>query len=884
MGRLTGSSSSGGGRLNLGSSQTQDLSTLEGLTSLVQQAGLSDQVESLKRKPKLSFLQRISKALGAFNPAEAVLTGTEKGFGAGLKKYATGIGTGIASGITGTDYEGDRRSFRDVVQKFGVENGILKFGLGVAGDILLDPSTYFGGALAKGLIAGTKVGTKAGVKILGKVSPDIEQGLTQAAEGLKDAFGRAFRYGYRSSEGAAQDVLTFMSRSDRARLGLAGSNLNRLGTGTLTKSQQEELAINLIAGKRAEFGARQAGKTTQEAGQIGRQTALGGIKAPETKEIAEQQLARSKQFGESLGLENPYEVYFPFIKSDKLEKFLKESQGIKVGSEGYRKQFKNLLTNENIELDPAKAFFTREAQIVTDRMTRDFLHGFVGKYGKKLDDFKSSDEALAAGYHLIKDKGLFGKAVGYVNKYDAALLRDSLSPEFQTLNMLAKATGFDALTSLFKRSVTGLFLPFHVRNYTSGIIQNFEALGPAALNPKNIAVGQKIAYLMARGKKIPGGTVEIAGQSVKMSTIMKPFLDRFSGDTFYTADFLDALKNGGALKAATKTFSRTAAKETLKTAGLGSNAVPFKAARAIGQFVEHQQKATAYVTALGQGKTIQESLKLAEKAGFDYRALTRFESQVLRRIIPFYSFTRKNIELQLKTLGENPQRINQVLSFFEGAGETMTEEEKQNLPNYIREALAVKLKDTPDGLKQYITSFGTPIEQFAQLFGSNPVLRTISQTNPILKVPIELGIGKDSFRQQDLKDTYTANEYKAAPQIIKDMLDFKEVEKPTYKRLGDGKLIKIGTRTTYVADPVKLLVARSLFTSRGVTYLDQLFGGDLKGFIKVLKTTTGLKPTAPIDIEQLKKINQTKVQREIEDLLTKYGVTKQFTRTYIPKQ
>lgn len=314
---------------------------------------------------------------------------------------------------------------------------------------------------------------------------------------------------------------------------------------------------------------------------------------------------------------------------------------------------------------------------------------------------------------------------------------------------------------------------------------------------------------------------------------------------------------------------------------MGQEAIPFKVGRAIGQFIEHQQKATAYVTALGQGKSITEALELATRAGFDYRALTSFESQIMRRIIPFYSFTRKNIELQLKTLGENPQRINQVMSFFTNMGDRPSAEEKQNLPDYIKSSLGIKLKDTPEGLSQYIASFGTPVEALTSLFDGNPVLRAISMTNPLIKAPIELGIGKDSFRQRDLKDVYNANEYKMAPQFVKDMLEIKEVKKPIYKTV-NGKSKIVGEKVAYIADPEKLLIARSLFTSRGVSYLDQVFGNDMKGFVKALKTTTGIKPTQ-VDVEAQKYFTEKDKQRALEDLLTRYGVTKQFTKTYIPK-
>lgn len=873
MGRL---STTGGGRLTT----TAGTNNIADLSRLADQYGLGDQAQQITdTRPKLSFLQRLGKGLGAFNPAEAVLTGVEKGnVLSGIGKYATGIVKGIGSAITGTDYEAGRRTFADVAEKLGVQNGIAKFGIGFVGDVLLDPTTYFGGAIAKGLVKGAGLGTEIALKGIGRVAPTTEAGLRMAGTGLQDAVGKAFQYGYKASKGATQDVLSFLSKEQKAKLGLASSNLDRLGTGILTQSQREELALKMIAGKRAEFTAREAGKTVEEAGQIARETAKSSD--PLVQKTIEEQLARSQKMGQGI-TENPYEVYFPFLKKDKVSKFLNETKGIKVGSEGYTKQFRNLLTNDNIELDPAKAFFTRESQIVSDRMTRDFLNGFVKKYGKGLDAFKDSDEATKAGYQLIKEKGIFGKDVGYVNQWDSKLLRDSISPEFQTINMLAKATGFDALTSLFKRSVTGLFAPFHIRNFVSGQIQNFEALGVGALNPKNIAIGQKIAYLMGKGEKIPTGTIEIAGKTEKFSDVMKPFVDRFSGDTFYNSDFDMALKSGSELKSATGLFSKARAMETLKTAGLGTEAIPFKIGRAIGQFIEHQQKATAYITALGQGKSIPEALRLAESAGFDYRALTKFESQIMRRIIPFYSFTRKNIELQLKTLGENPQRINQVLSFFRNLGQPLSEEEKKYLPDFIRDSIGVKLQDTPEGLKQYISSFGTPIEAFTQLFSGNPILRTISMANPIIKAPIEIGIGKDSFRQRDLKDVYTANEYKLAPQFVKDLLDIKEVKKPIYKTV-NGKSYKVGEKMAYIADPVKLLIARSLFTSRGVSYLDQVFGGDMTGFVKLLKTTTGIKPQQ-VDIEAQKYFSERDKQRALEDLLTRYGVTKQFTKTYVPK-
>lgn len=1027
------------------SSPEEDLGTSAGLASLARRKGLGAEGDAIvEPEQKLSVLQRLGKGLGAFNPAEAILTGMEKGVGAGLLEYPKGIVQGVGAAVTGTDYEPERRGFKEIAEKAGIENKILKGGIGFVGDVLLDPTTYFGGALAKGIgFVGKGAGGLA-LKGVGKVAPEVEAGLRIAGEGAKDALGSLFKFGYKASRGATDDLLTHLSKTQRAQMELAASNLDRLGANVLDKTQQQQLALALADARRVEFAARESSRkialssdeflpisdkldrmmlaresklnklqsaiqgldskryakslrlvrqepknlksaieykskspttifrpddtvaryvprsttmrdvfattsnrgsgstksfiealvrdptqdiaalkrklTTKEGNlndvldEVGRlkteyeeiqslkfrrlQTAdqayasgtsaavnsLGNISDPLVRKTAQEQIARTKDFAKMAGVENPYEVYYPFIRKDKLAKFLGEidAQGVRVGSEGYRKQFKNLLTNDNLELNPAKAYFTRESQIVTDKMHREFLQEFVGKYGKNLDEFKGADDAFANGYEVIKEKGRFGKEVGYIKKWDAKLLKDMLSPEYQAISMVAKATGFDAITSLFKRSVTGLFAPFHVRNFASGIIQNFEVLGKDALDPRTIASGMKLAKLMGQNGKIPDGVMTIAGKPMKLKEVLQPLFDRFAGDSFYSADFDLALKHGDQLKQVGGVFTKGRFKETLKTAGLGQEAIPFKVGRAVGQFIEHQQKATAYLAALGQGKSIPEALSLAEKAGFDYRALTRFESQIMRRIIPFYSFTRKNIGLQLDTLSKNPQRINQVFKVFSNAGETPSAEEKKSLPDYIKDSLGIKWSDTPEGIKQYISNFGTPIEGFAQLFGSNPILRGISMMNPILKAPVELGIGKDSFRRKDIKEVYDAREYKMAPQFIKDFLQLREVQQDVLKQGPLGKLVKTGSRTQYVADPERLLVLRSLFTARGFSYLDQVFGGDLQGMTKVLKTTTGIKPNQINESYQTSLIEKEK-RRELEDLLLRNNVIEQFSRNYIPK-
>ena len=866
MGRL--SSSSSGGRLS-GSggsgrlSSKQDLKTIEGLTSYAQSVGLGKEVDKIvNKKQKLSALQRLSAGLGAFNPAEAMLTSAPldkspilkdriKGAGTFVGTYAKNIAQGLASAVTGKEYIKNRRTFKDVAKANGIENKILAGGIGFVGDVLLDPTTYFGGAIAKGIAKGVSGTANVALKGVGKIAPKTEAGLRLAGQGVKDAAGKAFKFGYGTSKGVAEKGLIISSKLDKAKADIVASNLSRLGTGTLSRSQQEELVQKLLEGKRAEFAAGRgtvAGKTAaQEAAKS---------TDPLVQKTIEEQSIRSKEFAKKAGITDPFEIYFPGLKKDSVRGFIEGTSNLKVGSEGYLKQFRNLLTDEQLVKNPAEAFAKREFDITKDLIVRDELSQVIAQYGKPANAFKNLDDALAAGYRVVREKGQFGKVIGYLLETDKKFLDSLITPEFTSIDMLAKTTGFDALTALFKRSVTGLFPSFHVRNYVSGHIQNFEVLGVNALNPKIIASAQKMAYRLAKDdKNLFKGALGKETQA---------FADRFGSSSQYIADIADATATGNITKV--KSLNPLSAKSLI-----------FRKARAVGNFIETQQKATAFLTARSMGKNVDEALELAARAGFDYRALTGFESKVLRRLIPFYSFTRKNIELQLRTLGENPERINQILALFDNIQSELTEEEKAALPDYAKEGFVLKTGTSKSGLAEIAAGFGTPVEAFAGLFGygeKNFTEKQLTTLNNIVKYPLEKAVGKDFFKDRPIKDVFYAQEYQKMPQFIKDYLGLRKVVSKDFKT-GQEKV-------RYVADPNKLHLLRQLPTSRGVGYLYNIYNPDTSADTKGLYAFTGIRPS-PLDIETIQYFKDKDKREELEDLLIRSGVIKRFENVYVPK-
>src|SRR3990167_2237166 len=162
-----------------------DLESVDGLLKLAKERGLIE-ADEIADKDKLSFLQRLSIGLGSLNPAEAIMRDREDAESF-LIAYPKTILQGIASAITGNDYgeQTKRRYFDDLVKDLGIENKYARFGLGLVGDVLLDPSTYVGGTLVRGGLKGAGFVAKTGVKGLSKVAPEAAGHLVQAGESLR---------------------------------------------------------------------------------------------------------------------------------------------------------------------------------------------------------------------------------------------------------------------------------------------------------------------------------------------------------------------------------------------------------------------------------------------------------------------------------------------------------------------------------------------------------------------------------------------------------------------------------------------------------------------------------------------------------------------------
>jgi hypothetical protein len=79
---------------------------------------------------------------------------------------------------------------------------------------------------------------------------------------------------------------------------------------------------------------------------------------------------------------------------------------------------------------------------------------------------------------------------------------------------------------------------------------------------------------------------------------------------------------------------------------------------------------------------------------FDYADLSDFETEVLKMIVPFYTWSRNNIPLQFRAMISEPGKINQAIRINEALRDAFGEpdEEGEPLPSFVRERMRWRVR------------------------------------------------------------------------------------------------------------------------------------------------------------------------------------------------
>lgn len=556
--------------------------------------------------------------------------------------------------------------------------------------------------------------------------------------------------------------------------------------------------------------------------------------------------------------------------------------------------------DHNFDPNLFTALAARTMDNVNAGVGRQYIHNVIERFGKPASeasqgwrriDLSAVSEEAAKALNVMGKSGeemYFHPAVAKrVESFIGSVIKDDATNDF--------LKAFDSLQNMWKASVTSVFPAFHGRNAISNVFQNFLDLGLHAINPATHGMSTSLVYADRRlatletvaagvGEKALAAREEIQDMMSKkiftdvtgfdwtlgeLRTTMRRNGIAFTGRSIGPGD-LQAGKSGleSALFEVEKSVKEKAVDLVKK---------PFEVGSAIGTAVEEQARVLNFITNLRKTGDVGMAVQRTKQFLFDYQNLTKFEKTFMRRVIPFYTFTRKNIELQARTLLSTPGRISSEITGLSNlgdifAGGQLSEEDKAKLPDWINSGISILAKKNGNAIN-VIGSLGTPIEQPFSALQPNQFFGAFS---PILRLPFEQLTGYNIFSGKFLSDMTDATGYKHAPKVVQDFIGYTEVQ--TKDKKGN-------TNTMYVSlRPERMNLINNLPpTTRVLTSLRQIENENVTDGNKIMQQLMGVRVYS-FDLEQEAQQRENEMKRKLQDLLTKAKVTARMNRVFIPKE
>jgi len=529
--------------------------------------------------------------------------------------------------------------------------------------------------------------------------------------------------------------------------------------------------------------------------------------------------------------------------------------------------------------------------VVVTKKTRDSLKA-AGKLDGKVPlkkpkewqvDFEGTDLSKLDPETIFVDKNVFDKYLATVSVKPIGKFQRTFGP----------------FTGMWKANVTQPFLPFHIRNATSNIILNalrigghafsptkhFDAMGLVArrnVSKETVPFTKGIVKRTAFGTAVGGGTgalintedgehMGVAGAAIGglaafglSDQTYKAFVRMVWGDDLGKVAIKDNVGRSYTLQQVIDTAEETGAigrgfytadivgKNLDKTLGdiwgstfrqyvnpLSPDWVPAAFGQKMGDAIETQARLVNYMAWLSRGLTPEKAAVEVAEALFDYHAITGFERMLNSTIIPFYTFSRKNLENHYKLMKHRPGVIINQFKFLREMGPTA--EEIEDMPPHAKDQYLFKFNDLIFG------GFGAPLEDIIQLsggLGRQSIGETVEdlslRLNPVLRYGAERFFDKDIFSNRSIAEANNANEFKFLHNLVSDESTpsfIREALRPVQEFLSlqpdpgnPDKLIGNG-------DVLHLL--RSSFSSRYQSVLGQLQKEDKGPFEKSIRFVTG---------------------------------------------
>lgn len=301
---------------------------------------------------------------------------------------------------------------------------------------------------------------------------------------------------------------------------------------------------------------------------------------------------------------------------------------------------------------------------------------------------------------------------------------------------------FDKVQAKFKFAMTAPNPGFHLRNLMSDSYMNFL---DGVTDPRRY--DQAIRVLKAGEKDTGKKLIKVAGEDLTPRDVLR----------LYEGQGLKA----GYFHAETGVMATGASGVGNKvTQAIRSGSEAREDFSRMAHFIDALEKEGAKAKTLEQAAT--QAAARVKKYNFDYQDLTHFEQTILKRVIPFYTFMRKNIPVQLESLLVHPGKVSGVNKTQQSL-ETMilgnpdTDEALPGIsgvvPEWLREMNPTQIgRETATQDASYLSP-DLPYQQAAAMLGgftespqkgiTQAGREILGSVTPLGKIPAEAAMGRD---------------------------------------------------------------------------------------------------------------------------------------------
>jgi len=440
-----------------------------------------------------------------------------------------------------------------------------------------------------------------------------------------------------------------------------------------------------------------------------------------------------------------------------------------AGTEATLRTIHNLL-GKVVNTDPAglpiKAAWK---ELHNGRLTQEGLQTFLSTYAQRLGETFADP----------KDMMLWADDVTIPEYTIKTLNRYLEAQEPKYAHGIVKL--WDKLTHLWGGSVTLPWAAFHGRNHVAGIFAAWSEGGASfsdvlkghwdlgqALHSQRFEgdIGEYAKEMRAFGTTWRGSrSLDISGESAR---------EALPGGTYLWG--LEPLWKGwgkGRWKEKLNPFRSRGVSDELAALPADERALrqfaPMGAGERMYDVVETLNRGGQYIALRRNGFSPAEAWEKVKRAQFDYSEATSFERQYMKRLWPFYLWTRNNLPYQFQKLIDAPGgRTAQTLRAYQYA----TGESREYTPGWLRERMAIPV-DQQGADVTYLMGLGLPIEDLNKLrfapgelglSAAKSAYRMAAELHPFLRFPAEQAAGKQFYSGRKLK--YLEPVVPGAPPIV----------------------------------------------------------------------------------------------------------------------